>query len=251
MPPVITLLTDFGLDDWYVAAMQAVLLQAAPAARLLDVTHLIPPGDLTAATISLERALAMGLPPTTVHLAVVDPGVGSNRRVLIARINDQSIICPDNGLITWAVRRTVKPAKFYELTWRPPQSSTTFHGRDILAPAAAMLATGVAISQIAQEISDPVLLPLHLAANLTEAQVIYIDRFGNAITNVPASMISTDRILLNGANIGPLRKTYSDVAVNGNVALIGSSGLLEISIRDGSAGDQLHIAVGDPVLFVP
>src|SRR5689334_16250841 len=137
--PIVTLTTDFGLDDWYVAAMKAVLLSHAPAARLVDITHTIPPGDIVKGSITLERALA-SFPPSTIHLAVIDPTVGSARRALIVRIHQQLIVCPDNGLITWPVRRQ-GPFEVFEITWKPPAQSQTFRGRDLFAPVAGMLAS--------------------------------------------------------------------------------------------------------------
>src|SRR5262245_40267933 len=144
--PLITLTSDFGLQDHYVAAMKAVLIKECPAARLIDVTHTVPRHDILCASITLERAVD-GFPPGTVHLAVVDPGVGTDRRLIVAKIREQYVVCPDNGLITWTWRvhsdapptpgqsaappRAVPP-QAPQITWRPKSSSTTFHGRDIL-----------------------------------------------------------------------------------------------------------------------
>src|SRR2546422_431302 len=135
--PIITLTSDFGLRDSYVAAMKAVLLRHCPDATLIDVTHNVPRQDILCGSISLERAID-GFPSGTVHLAVVDPGVGTDRRILIAAINGSTVVCPDNGLITWAWR--LHPdGSARELTWRPVKHSHTFHGRDIMAPAAGMI----------------------------------------------------------------------------------------------------------------
>src|SRR5205085_11191085 len=126
--PIVTLTTDFGLADSYVAAMKAVLIRHCPRVRLIDVTHQVPPQDVLCGSITLERAVD-GFPPGTVHLAVVDPGVGSDRRILIAELNQQLVVCPDNGLITWAVRR-LGPGQTSALAWRPKDLvSPTFHGR--------------------------------------------------------------------------------------------------------------------------
>jgi S-adenosyl-L-methionine hydrolase (adenosine-forming) len=138
--PIITLTTDFGTRDYYVAAMKAVLVRRCPDVRMIDITHQVPRHDILCGSITLERAID-GFLPGTVHLAVVDPGVGTDRRILIVEINQQTVVCPDNGLITWAWRR-LGAARAYELTWRPPETSSTFHGRDIMAPVAAMLACG-------------------------------------------------------------------------------------------------------------
>src|SRR5688572_21212645 len=181
--PIITLTTDFDLDDWYVATTKAVLLRHAPDARLIDVTHRVPAGDILCGSISLERAID-GFPRGTIHLAVVDPGVGSHRRLLISHIKEQWVVCPDNGLITWAWHRH-PGAEAYELTWRPQHSSPTFHGRDIMGPIAGMIAAGsAALEQIARPIADPILLDVTPARPpVNTGRVIHIDHFGNATTN--------------------------------------------------------------------
>jgi S-adenosyl-L-methionine hydrolase (adenosine-forming) len=247
--PIITLTTDFDLTDWYVASLKSVLLGSLRQAQLVDITHAVPPGDLLSGSIVLERAIAV-FPPATIHLAVVDPGVGSSRRILIARCHEQLIICPDNGLITWTARRH-PPIETHELTWRPQKSSHTFHGRDIMAPAAAALASGGPLASLARPISDPILLDIALAAaGSTRGHIIYCDRFGNFLTNIPADLVAARPnlcIRAAGSDIGPLRQTYSDVPPGQPLALIGSSDLLEISVRDGSAASTLGLNVGDEI----
>src|SRR5439155_20765386 len=142
--PIITLTSDFGLSDHYVAAMKAVLIREFPIARLIDVTHNVPRHDILCGSITLERAVD-GFVPGTVHLAVVDPGVGTDRRLIIAQVKDQFIVCPDNGLITWAWRLhgdVRGGGSVREITWRRKRSSSTFHGRDVMAPIAARIARG-------------------------------------------------------------------------------------------------------------
>ena len=245
--PIITLTTDFDLDDWYVATMKAVLLRHAPEARLIDVTHRVPAGDVLCGSISLERAID-GFPAGTIHLAVVDPGVGSHRRLLLANIKEQWVVCPDNGLITWAWHRHAG-GRAYELSWRPTHSSPTFHGRDIMGPIAGMLAAGaVTHEQIARPIDDPVLLAVVPATSpISRGRVIHIDHFGNATTNVPDDVLKTvpgAEIRIGNRKLGRLKRTYTDVPPGEPLALIGSSGLLEIAVRDGSAADDLDIRVG-------
>src|SRR5688500_2236601 len=145
--PIVTLTTDFGTSDFYVAAMKAVLIRHCPEVRLIDVTHAVPRHDILCGSITLERAVS-GFPEGTIHLAVVDPGVGTDRRLLVTRLNDQLIVCPDNGLITWPWHR-LGPGEAFELTWRPAKSSETFHGRDVMAPVAGMLADGKALHTLA------------------------------------------------------------------------------------------------------
>lgn len=232
---IVTFTTDFGVADSYVAEMKAAVLRLCRDAILIDVTHQIAPQDILAGSIALERAVsAFG---DAIHIAVVDPGVGTNRRLLLARIADATILCPDNGLITWPWRR-LNPATAFELTWRPKESiSPTFHGRDILAPAAGRLAAGNSFREMAKPISDPILLPIRPAMNLTEARILHIDHFGNATTNVPAELLDKSK----------LKQTYSDVRIGQVVRLVGSSGLVELAVRQGSAAKKLKLQVGQKV----
>jgi S-adenosylmethionine hydrolase len=245
--PIITLTSDFGLSDAYVASMKAVLIRHCPQARLIDVTHQVPRQQILCGSITPERAID-GFPPGTVHLAVVDPGVGTDRRILIVDINRQRVVCPDNGLITWSWRLH-KAAKAHELTWRPKTSSHTFHGRDIMVPAAARLACGETISSTAQPIDDPILLNV-APTSTSRGRIIHLDIFGNATTNISQrSLQKFKEIKVKGKKIGKLRRTYWDVAPGKPLALIGSSGLLEIAVRDGSAAEKLKLKVGDEVFL--
>ena len=248
--PIVTLTTDFGTSDYYVAAMKAVLLRACPEARLIDVTHAVPRHDILCGSITLERAVD-GFPPGTTHLAVVDPGVGTDRRLLVAEIKSQRVVCPDNGLITWAWRRH-GGGNAFDLTWRPSQEpSHTFHGRDIMAPVAGMLAAGVRVKSVARPIDRPTLLdvtPTDGAAG--SARIIHVDCFGNATTDLSHELLGDRRlkaVRVKGRDLGRLRRTYWDVPPGKPLALIGSSGLLEIAVRDGSAAQDLGLRVGDQV----
>ena len=247
--PIVTLTSDFGTVDFYVAAMKAAVLRTCPDARLIDVTHGVPRHDILCGSITLERAVD-GFPPGTVHVAVVDPGVGTGRRLLVARVKEQTIVCPDNGLVTWAWRRH-GGGRAHELTWRPGKASDTFHGRDIIAPAAGMLAAGKAISEIARPVDNPVLFDVAPTDGCAgAARVIHVDVFGNATTNLSREMLGERRIRAvrtRGRDLGRLRRTYWDVAPGKPLALIGSSGLLEVAVRDGSAAAELGVAVGDEV----
>lgn len=246
--PIVTLTTDFGLTDSYVAEMKGVLLSRFPEARIVDVSHGVPPQDVLAGGFAIERAMR-AFPTGTVHVAVVDPGVGSKRRLLQVHLHGQHVLCPDNGLITWAWRR-LGGGVAHELIWRPADPSATFHGRDILAPAAAMLASGrLPASGLTGAVVEPFLLPVAPTAHRpAEAQVIHTDHFGNATTNVPAEAIaapSPSVIRIAQRSLGPVRRTYADVADGEPLALIGSSGLLEIAVRNGSAAAALGLRVGD------
>jgi S-adenosylmethionine hydrolase len=250
--PIITLSSDFGLSDHYVASMKAVLIRECPEARLIDITHNVPRHDILCGSITLERAID-GFPAETVHLAVVDPGVGSERRLIVTRIKDQWVVSPDNGLITWAwkVHGGGGKSATAEIFWRPQTVSATFHGRDVLAPVAGMLARGVALLAVAKPIDDAVLLDLSPAeVDDTRGRVIHIDHFGNATTNIRQTVICeipAANVRVNRRKIGKIKRTYWDVAPGKPLALIGSSGLLEIAVRDGSAKDDLKIRVGDEV----
>ena len=248
--PIVTLTSDFGTSDFYVAAMKAVLLRACPEARLIDVTHAVPRHDILCGSITLERAVD-GFPPGTTHLAVVDPGVGTDRRLIVAEVRQQRVVCPDNGLITWAWRRH-GGGTAYELTWRPQRApSDTFHGRDIMAPVAGMLAAGARLETLARPVGAPVLLdvsPVDGAAGV--ARIIHVDVFGNATTDLSHELLGERRlkaVRVKGRDLGRLRRTYWDVPPGKPLALIGSSGLLEIAVRDGSAAQELGLRVGDEV----
>jgi S-adenosylmethionine hydrolase len=228
--------------------MKAVLIRGCPDVRLIDVTHSVPRHDILCGSITLERAVD-GFPAGTIHVAVVDPGVGTRRRLLVVEIKGQLVVCPDNGLITWPWRR-LGPGQAHELTWRPKSSSNTFHGRDVLAPVAGMLACGEPLRALAKAIDDPILLDITPADGRDMGRVIHIDHFGNATTNVVHDLIrerTIRQVAVKGRKVGKIRRTYWDVAPGKPLALIGSSGLLEIAVRDGSACDDLKICVGDAV----
>jgi len=244
---IITLTTDFGLSDFYVAALKAVLLRRCPTATLIDITHNVPRHDILCGSVTLERAIDC-FPPGTVHLAIVDPGVGTDRDLLIVRIKQSTVVCPDNGLITWAWH-CHQPATARRITWRPSRVSPTFHGRDILAPIAAMIAAGRPISRLSRPAVAPVLLNIKPAVT-PHGQIIQIDHFGNATTNIPADLVRSRRpksISLRARNVGSLQRTYADVPPGQPLALINSSGLLEIAVRDGSAEKKLRLRIGDKV----
>jgi S-adenosylmethionine hydrolase len=247
--PIITLSTDFGLVDSYVAQMKGAILAACPVATIVDVTHAIARHDAVGGAFAVERALA-AFPRGTVHVVVVDPGVGTTRRLLLVKVRGQTVLCPDNGLITWAWRRFPHAAA-YELTWRPRNPSATFHGRDILAPVAAAIANGTSTRRFAPRKCDPQLLDLDVAPNDARVgQIVHIDTYGNATTNVPeAALEGVTAVRIGKQRIG-LYRTYGDVPLGKALGLIGSSGLLEIAIREGSAADVLRLKVGTPVQLV-
>lgn len=251
--PLITLTSDFGLRDSYVSAMKAVLIRQCPEAHLIDVTHLVPRHDILCGSITLERAVD-GFPPGTIHLAVVDPGVGTDRRLIVVECNRQLVVCPDNGLITWTWRLHPR-SRAHEIKWKPVRHSETFHGRDILAPIAGMLAAGEALDRLARPIDDPTLLDVApVPRSQFTGRIIQIDAFGNAITNFSHEHLPRNRAIevrMKGRKLGRIRRTYGDVAPGESLALISSAGLLEIAVRDGSAASQLKVKVGDAVSIKP
>jgi hypothetical protein len=242
--PIVTLTTDFGGRDHYVAAMKAAILRVCPEAAVVDVTHHVAPQDVAAGSVAMEGAIA-NFDPGSVHLAVVDPGVGMHRRLLAGRIDGRLFVCPDNGLITWAWKRR-GPGTAGEITWRPAEMSETFHGRDVMAPVAARLAAGEPLKSIIRPIGSPVLLSMAPAKRLQDAVIIYVDHYGNAVTNVGKELL-TDGLKVMRA--GRVRRTYGEVAHGEPLALVNSSGLLEIAVREGSAASTLGLTVGEAVRF--
>ena len=254
---VITLLTDFGLEDGYVAAMKGVVAAIAPEARLVDITHLVRPQDIASGRFRL-LTVAPYFPPGTIHLAVVDPGVGTARRAVAIRSASGSyFVGPDNGLLLGALE-TDRPAAAVELSeprfWRTSTPSATFHGRDVFAPVAGHLARGVDLGALGPTIAPETLVRLGLApartfADGVEGAVQAVDRFGNLISNVPGSLLAGRGAWSAsvGARTVEGHRTYGDVLVGEVLALVGSHGFVEIAVHRGDARSALTANVGDPV----
>ena len=257
MPRIVTLTTDFGWRDPYVAQLKGVLLDRCADLRIHDLTHEIAPHDVLEGALFLAAAVPT-FPRGTVHLAVVDPGVGTARRAIAATIGGQHLVCPDNGLLTLLGRREpLEASRSIEnaALLREPLSPT-FHGRDLFAPATAHLACGGTLDDLGPQLDELVELPVpeaRIEGGTAHGEVIHIDRFGNAITNLARSAIeahgavrieATDRRL-------PLLRTYGDVAPGQALALIGSADLLELSVREGSAAAALGLTRGDRVVVEP
>ncbi len=250
-PPLVTLTTDFGLQDPFVGVMKGVILGICPGARIVDVTHGIPPQDVLAGCLALGDA-APYFPPDTVHVAVVDPGVGSDRPAVAVRTARALFVAPDNGLLSFLrpdevleVRRLENPD-----LWLHPVSRT-FHGRDVFAPVAAHLARGVPLADVGPE--HPGLRRLHLPGPVREpgavrGEVLGFDRFGNAVTNIrEGDLPRPGRAAEVAGRRIPLLGTYAETAPGRALALWGSSGRLEVSVREGSAREALGLRRGDPV----
>jgi S-adenosylmethionine hydrolase len=255
---IVTLTTDFGLRDAYVAEMKGVILGIAEAARqplsLIDVTHDVERHDITEGALALEAA-APCFPAGTVHLAVVDPGVGTARRGLALQAGRQVFIGPDNGLFTpFLENGDWRAWELIEADFRLPVVSRTFHGRDVFAPAAAHVATGVEPARLGPPVGDPVRLAwpeVRAVAGAVAGAVVHADRFGNLITSIHArtlAPVTRDLVVRVGGREVPLVGTYGDLPVGRPGALIGSSGRLEIAVREGSAATLLRARRGTSVV---
>lgn len=257
-PPIITLTSDFGLDDPYVGVMKGVMLQICPWARLVDLSHGIPQGDIVRASLVLRAAIDY-FPGGTVHLAVVDPGVGSARVPIAVHGRGMHFVGPDNGLFGFLAEDdppprvlAIKPGPF-----TLPRTSATFHGRDIFAPIAAHLASGARLEELGTPARAMVTLdlpkPQCVSSSFVRGSIIYVDHFGNCVSNVLPEELGLD--LARGkwtvrcdAGEFPLRRFYSEVEKGAPLAVVGSSGRVELSLRDGSAA-QLGIGLNTAFLL--
>jgi S-adenosylmethionine hydrolase len=260
--PPIALLTDFGLDDWYVGVMKGVILTVNPEARIVDVTHGIPRHDVLAASFALLVSYPY-LPRGTIFIVVVDPGVGTARRILCTRTAGRYFIAPDNGILTGLVSR-VSPDKMVsvenqEYFLRP--LSSTFHGRDIFAPVAARLSQGVSIDEFGPRIREfhkvEVPGPAVETASAT-ATVVWVDSFGNLITNCRGGVVEDlagrwGRVVVQAGSQPPFPVVagYETVEPGLPLGIIGSSGYLEISIREASAEMRFGLGLGAEVHLLP
>lgn len=264
---VISLITDFGYQDEYAGLMKAVILGINPRASIVDISHAVEPQDIVQAAFLLESAYPH-FPPGSIHLVVVDPGVGTRRALLYLEANGHRFLAPDNGVLSLlmnplqpvAVRRLDNPA-----LWRP-RVSATFHGRDILAPSAAHLSNGVDARQLGPPL-DPsamTLLPDLRAQRLQDGtivgRIVHIDRFGNLVTNMEASLLLDEEgkateppalIRLAGQTIVGIRRAYAEVEAGRPLALIGSRRYLEIAVNGGSAKSYFNVRQGDTVAVGP
>jgi S-adenosylmethionine hydrolase len=235
------LLTDFGLQDTYVGVLHAVILGICPEARVVDLTHAVPPQDVLAGALALEDA-APYVPEGAAVVAVVDPGVGSERAALAACANDRFWVGPDNGLLSWQLGPDAEVVRLEDPRYRLAAVSNTFHGRDVFAPAAAHLLRGVPLAELGPRVTSWVELPkpkpTRRADGSLEAHVIAVDRFGNLVLDArPADLPSSPRFEVNGRRVEGLAATYADA--QGLCALVGSSGRVEIALPNGDAAAYL------------
>jgi len=272
MSGLICFLSDFGLHDGYVGVVKGVILSIDPVARIVDLSHAVPPQDVRSGAFLLMASVPY-FPRGTVYLAVVDPGVGGQRRAIAIETGGYRFVGPDNGLFGWALLRLVRGAELalepdgdrlrlgegasaVSLSrprfWRP-EVSATFHGRDVFGPVAAHLSRGVALDELGERIEAIRTLPFPRPVEVegqTKGEILYVDRFGNLITNLEGSALPPDATIRIGdraiAGLSPHFQQDVDL-----IALIGSSGLLEIAVPSGSAAARLGVAVGAIVSVSP
>ncbi len=275
--PLVTLTTDFGTADGYVGTMKGVVLSIVPEAQLVDISHSIAPQDVRQAAYVLYTAYRF-FPRHTVHLVVVDPGVGSVRRPVALRTPAGMFVGPDNGVFSYMM--ACEPVEaLVELAsprYRLPKVSHTFHGRDIFAPAAAHLAAGVPIAALGPAVHDPITFPsprLEMAANSATGEILHADHFGNVITSIGllrwegenVSLVPTFQaggserpvkvrlradkatVLVADQEIRGVHRTYANVEHGQTLALVGSEGHLEIAVREGNAASKLNLQPGQAV----
>jgi len=256
---IITLLTDFGTVDPFVGTMKGVILGINREARLVDLTHEIPAQDVEAAAFVIHTAYRF-FPAGTVHVVVVDPGVGSARRAIAVAAGGQLFVAPDNGVLSYVF---IRERQFLAVAIERrdlclPEVSATFHGRDIFAPVAAHLSLGLAPSELGPAVRNVVRLKVaepSLGARSVRGQIVYFDRFGNAITNIPRealrSVASPSEVVVEiaGHKIRGLADCYAQGGPDSPIALWGSSGYLEIAVRCGSAQQRLGLARGQEVVL--
>ncbi len=254
----IVLMTDFGLTDSYVGQMKGVILSIAPEARIIDLTHAVTPQNITEGAFLLGKSTAY-FPEGSIFVAVVDPGVGSSRKAIALKTGTHTFLGPDNGLFTALLQsRAISTCvTITESRYALPQKSSTFHGRDIFAPAAAHLASGVPLSSLGEEM-DPAscrVIPMPECTTLDngkswEGSIIYSDHFGNLVTSIDSSLLESPHNWVVRAGTGsplPICTTYAEAGDLQPLAYRGSSGMIEIGVRNGNAKEILGLRSGEPV----
>ena len=263
-PPIITLTTDFGLADTFVAQMKGAIAGISPGTRVIDSTHEVPAGNILSGAVALD-SLVDAFPNGTIHVAVIDPGVGSGRAAVAVNTERFTLIGPDNGLFTLVLERYPPTAivNLNDPAWHNPPVSPTFHGRDIFAPASAHLAYGTPINKLGEPTSTLVNLNIPQVEETPEgltALVLSTDRFGNLITNLTRNQYDSWLVGTGCAGavigvkkrvVGPIKQTFADVNPGDPVAYFGSSGRLELAICNGSAWGELTKAIRQRVQIKP
>jgi len=259
--PLLTLTTDFGTRDSYVAELKGTLLSEGPdSLRLVDLSHELAPFDIHAAALFLRAALPR-FPRGAIHLAVVDPGVGSERRALIVERPDMLLVGPDNGLFSYVLDGSETVYEIDRSRLGPRAISTTFHGRDLFAPVAARLAAGVAPAMLGEQVTsyERMLFPMvDMQGDVLHARVVHVDRYGNLITSIPEAtlrdFLGSDEaafdLSIGDHTIHALGSHYAEVQPGALLALVGSSGLIEVAAREESAARKLGVEVGRPLRVI-
>ncbi|MDX6769011.1 MAG: SAM-dependent chlorinase/fluorinase [Elusimicrobiota bacterium] len=232
-------MTDFGHQDPFVGVMKAVIWSRAPRARVVDLCHGIPPGDARAGALALRSSVPY-FPAKTLFVCVVDPGVGSRRRVLWARTKRHSFLAPDNGLLSWLPDPVLERRAVTDASLFLEPLSGTFHGRDLFAPVAAALLNRRPPSSLGPRVDAAVEIAW------PENEILAFDRFGNAVTSIP-SKTAGGRVVYKRRDLGPLRTHYAAVPSGKPLAVAGSSHLVELSVRDGDFRTRFRASIGDPV----
>lgn len=275
-PPVITLTTDFGTSDAYVASMKGVILSINPEANIIDISHSVEPQNILQAAFLLKVACRY-FPKRTVHMAIVDPGVGSERQGIILKTNSAFFVAPDNGILSYVINELsltegsstqysqgpekVELKRGLEAVaitdprfWRHPVSST-FHGRDIFAPVAAGLSLGISPYEFGEKITSlhvfPALKPSFDPQGNLIGHILYVDHFGNLISDIKGTDLPHKDVVIEmgGEHIHGISRYYAQE--EGLMAILGSSGYLEISLKNGSASNFLGMDVGDEITLIP
>ena len=262
---IITLTTDFGTSDTYVGIMKGVILSINPKAQIVDLTHAIPPQDIYEAAFSIYAARSY-FPKGTIHIIVVDPGVGSDRQAIVSHIDNAFFVCPDNGVLSYllhgaenAEAHPIESVAIQNAAYYLPEVSNTFHGRDIFAPVAAHLSLGVPFDDIGPRVKTLVRLPIpkiDTSGDTLIGQIIKIDRFGNLITNISKeafeAFLNDDvkyEIRAGNASLNRLNSAYADAEIGEPLAIMGSLALLEIAVNGGSAEKQLGLKRGEAAVI--
>ncbi len=257
--PLVTFTSDFGLHDWFVGVMHAVVHERCPECRIVDLTHEVPPGDIERAAFVLEAAIP-DIRGDAVHVVVVDPGVGTGRRAIVVRARGARFVAPDNGVLEWALEDPDAETREIQANqlFRQPLSRT-FHGRDVFAPVAAALAAGFPFEEVGPVIHDPVRIPDArpvMIAHELHGHVTHVDRFGNVLTNItdpdierafPKLPPGSIEVVAGGRVVRGLTGSYGDATVGSLIAVIGSSGRLEIAQSGGDASHRLGVSVRDEI----
>jgi S-adenosylmethionine hydrolase len=266
-PRVITLTTDFGTSDAYVGVMKGVILGINPNVQVVDITHAVPPQDIHEAAFLIHSAYRY-FPKGTIHVIVVDPGVGSDRQAIVCQTDHAFFVCPDNGILSYLLPEIENDEEqlwhvvaIQNRAYYLPEVSQTFHGRDIFAPVAAHLSLGVLIDDIGPPLQNLVQLslpPLTISNDKLTGGIIKIDSFGNAITNISESELihlgnastrgtSNYEVTVGSTQLKRLNRIYAESEIGAPLAIIGSSGMLEIAVNGGSAAQVLGLKHGDTV----